>query len=122
MNNLNVFLLDDEKAIHSLLTDYFDDIYDIYSAYSYAGAIKLLESKPEGFFKIFMVDILIAGKKTGLDFAEKYLDPCKTIVLSGYLHRDIIDHLVEMGIFAAFDKPIDFGRMFISMNSIIRCE
>ena len=121
MDNLNVFVLDDEEAIHPLLTDYFDDIYHIYSAYSYAGAIKLLESKPYGFFKIFIVDIILQGKKTGLDFAEEYLDPCKTIVLSGFMDKNITDNLVEMGIFAAFDKPIDFGRLFILMNSITRC-
>ena len=122
MNNLNVLLLDDEKAIHDLFKSYFKGIYEIYSAHTYNEAINLFESRPRGFFKLFIIDISLPGHKNGLDFIEEYLDSCKVIVLSGYLESYITDILIEMEIFAAFKKPVDMGELFISMNSIIRCE
>jgi len=123
VNNFNILLLDDEPSIHDILKQYFEGVYIIYSAYNYNEAEKLLESKPEGFFKLYICDINLTGTHTGLDFIEDHLEKCKSIVISGYLEKVVIDMLVEMGVFAAFKKPLmDLGTLFISMNSIIRCE
>jgi DNA-binding NtrC family response regulator len=123
MNNLNVLLLDDEKEIHEITKRFISDIYVVYSAYTYEGAVKLLDEKGIDFFNIFICDLYLADKeKSGLDFIKDHLDCCKTIVTSGYLTSVIIDELIVEGVFAALPKPVNMDSLIISMNSIIRCE
>jgi DNA-binding NtrC family response regulator len=123
MNNLNVLLLDDEKDIHHVIKRFISDIYVVYSAYTYEGAVKLLDEKGIDFFNIFICDLYLSDvKKSGLDFIKEHLDGCKTIVVSGYLTSIIIDELIVNGVFAALPKPINMDSLLISMNSIIRCE
>ncbi len=122
MNNLNVLLLDDEPSIHEILKDYLYGVYDIYSAYSYDEAVGLLKEKGINFFKIFVCDLYLGNGRSGFDFIQNYLEGCKTIVISGLLEREVINDLIKKGVFTAHSKPIKLGNVFISMNSIIRCE
>ena len=123
MNNLNVLILEDEKGQQDLISRYIKDVYNIFSCYTYDDAEKLIQDKPAEFFKVFIIDLLLSmDGKTGLEFIEEHLDGCKTIVISGYLSPEIIDEVVNLGVFATFEKPIHFDSLFISMNSIIRCE
>jgi DNA-binding NtrC family response regulator len=122
MKNTEVLLLDDEPEIHHLFKRYFEGIYNITSAYSYDDAETIVNNFGYDKFCIYIVDIILKGEKSGLDFIEDYLDPCRTIVVSGYINRSVAEDLVSIGIFSSFKKPVDMASLFISMNSILRCE
>ena len=122
MNNLNVLLLDDEQTIHDYVTHYLKDLYVVYSAKTYEEAEKLIKEKGVDFFKVFICDLYLAEERSGLEFILENLDGCKTIVTSGYLAPEVMDELIDNGIFAAMQKPIDMDTLLLSMNSIIRCK
>jgi len=122
MNNLNVLILDDDRLQQNLISRYLGDVYKLFPCYSYNQAELLLEENPEGFFKAFLIDLFLGEGKTGLEFIEGYLNPCKTIAISGYLTGEVVKQLINLGVFAAHQKPVELYSLFISLNSIIRCE
>ena len=121
-NTFNVLLLDDENMIHTLIKNYTNLFYKIYSAYTYDQAEKMINDKGVDFFNIFLCDLLLDSEKNGLTLIDKYCEVCKTIVISGYLSKEIINELMVRGVFGAHQKPIKMGNLLISMNSIIRCN
>ena len=122
MNNLNVLLLDDEQSIHNYIIRYLKNLYIVYSAKTYEEAENLIKEKGVNFFKVFICDLYLAEERSGLEFILENLDGCKAIVTSGYLSPEIMDELIDNGIFAAMQKPINMDTLLLSMNSIIRCK
>ena len=122
-NDLNVLLLDDIETLHDITKSYLKDVYEIYSAYTYDEAVELIKTKGINFFHIFICDLYLQDKeKSGLSFILKYLEGCKVIVVSGFLTKEIIDILIDHGVYAALRKPVHIDSLFVSMNSIIRCN
>jgi len=123
MKELNVLLLDDDLCQHNIFQRYFDGIYNIHPTSSYEEAENIIKKFGHDFFVVFIIDLLLEDSiYTGMDFIEQYLNPCKVIISSGYLNREILQKLIDIGVFACFSKPYDLTNIFISMNSIIRCE
>ena len=109
MLSLQILLVDDEKIVHSTLTDYLKDVgHQVKSAYNGQEALQELEGGHD--FHLVLVDVRMPGMN-GLELLEKVqsIDPdLAVVIITGHGNFEMAIQALRMGAADFLPKPIKF--------------
>jgi DNA-binding NtrC family response regulator len=128
---IKIFILEDEISMCDIYKEFFktfENTYEVVTFTTIEEADKRIKETGIDYWDCFISDLNVPYNRkienttfNTFDFIEQYLEPCKTIVVSGYSSPEIKDHLRHLGVVSLFSKPIDLQLLLITINSIAKC-
>ena len=132
MMNKKIFILEDDIDICNIYINFFktNNICQVNIYHNIEEAVNAIKDNGIDYWNCFLCDLKVplnAEEKeivnfNTFDFIEKYLEPCKTVVVSGYMSPEIKEEMTLLGVVALHTKPIDLNLLLITLNSIVDCR
>jgi DNA-binding NtrC family response regulator len=130
MNKHRIFIIDDDISLCNAYKSYLEKDYEIDICNDICDAELLIKDKGTDYWDVFICDLKVPYNRSvecknekfnTFDLIDEYIEPHKTIVITGYMSPEIKDMILSMDIFAIIEKPADIKYLKILINSILKC-